>query len=339
MFRLPQAMLRGEALQPYCIPDAITLKTRGDHLILDLEINEEEGEWIDTGEGRLSALIPLRDAILAGDYRALYLAWLRVCELALDPGEDREEQDADADAEVEEDEEDEADEADEEYADEEDEEYGDPFLTAASPEPPVPPNLKHLDGALRAFIEFLELDPLWVHVAAEASASLRDAAEPLAQWILALPEADCRRLLLRAAGGEPNIALAIRKELRERFGSPAQPAPAGAPRTAGQLLALVQQRRRRAADEQRRKDARARALRLAALAQREAAVWDEVTVSIELRNATGYDHAVRQLRDLHELAASRGEQAAFQDRLARIVEQFSRLSSFRARLVAASLIE
>ena len=187
MFRLPAALVSSEALRPYCVPNTITLETHGDYLILDIRMDKEEGEWIDTGEGRLTGMIPLRDAILAGDYRALYLAWLRACELELDTGVDSDENE------------------DEEDTDE-DEEYGGTFLTPATPEPPVPPNLKHLDGVLQAFIEFFEVDPLWVEVAAEASAAPRDSAEPLEQWILALPEAECRRLLLRAAQGEPNIA-------------------------------------------------------------------------------------------------------------------------------------
>jgi len=309
----------------------ITLDSHGNYLILDINIHEEEGEWIDTGEGRLTGLIPLRDAILAGDYRALYLAWLRVCELEIDPGEDWEEADEDAGAEANE-------EDDGDFLAEADEEYGTDFLTPATPEPPVPPDLKNRNGALEAFIEFIELDPLWVDVAAEASASARDAAEPLEQWIRALPDAECRRLLLRAAGGEPNIALVIRKELRERFGAPGQPAEAGARRTAGQLAALVQQRQRRAAEEKRRRDARAHKQRMEALAQREAAVWEQVMAAIEQRTSKGYDQAVSQLRELHELAEYRGTQAAFQERLAAIVEQFSRLSGFRSRLSAAGLL-
>ena len=37
--------------------------------------DEDGGNWFE-GEARLSALAPLRDDILNGDYRALYLAWL-----------------------------------------------------------------------------------------------------------------------------------------------------------------------------------------------------------------------------------------------------------------------
>ena len=43
-----------------------------------MDLSEEEGGgWIE-GEGSLSGLIPLRNDILQGDYRSVYLAWLKV---------------------------------------------------------------------------------------------------------------------------------------------------------------------------------------------------------------------------------------------------------------------
>jgi hypothetical protein len=45
--------------------------------VLNVEFNEEGGYgWIE-GEGWLDAMLPLRDDLLRGDYRALYLAWLK----------------------------------------------------------------------------------------------------------------------------------------------------------------------------------------------------------------------------------------------------------------------
>jgi hypothetical protein len=50
-------------------------------VVLDIGFRDEEGgNWIEGG-GWLDALIPLRDDILWGDYRALYLAWLKTLEM------------------------------------------------------------------------------------------------------------------------------------------------------------------------------------------------------------------------------------------------------------------
>ena len=75
-FRFPKGLLDEEVLQPYLWEYCAELEPVGDCLILDISFPDEDGgHWFE-GEARLSALAPLRDDILAGDYRALYLAWL-----------------------------------------------------------------------------------------------------------------------------------------------------------------------------------------------------------------------------------------------------------------------
>ncbi len=57
-----------------------TATTVGSHLVIDLWSEDESGDdWEDTEPGLLSAFVPIRNELMAGDYRALYLAWrLRV---------------------------------------------------------------------------------------------------------------------------------------------------------------------------------------------------------------------------------------------------------------------
>lgn len=78
MFRFPKSLINSAVLQPYCVEDFITVSTNHDSVILDINISEEDGSgWIETGEGYLSGMVSLRDKILQGDYRCLYLAWLK----------------------------------------------------------------------------------------------------------------------------------------------------------------------------------------------------------------------------------------------------------------------
>ncbi len=80
-FRFPKGLLVPEQIEPYLWEYRVDLKPVGDYLILDISLDEEEGgDWIE-GEGWLSSLSRLRDDILEGDYRMLYLAWLRAAEL------------------------------------------------------------------------------------------------------------------------------------------------------------------------------------------------------------------------------------------------------------------
>ena len=81
MFRFPRAVLDLESAQAYCqlhtVEDYVSFSEVGEYSVLNIEFHEEGGDnWIE-GEGWLDALIPLRDDILRGDYRALYLVWLK----------------------------------------------------------------------------------------------------------------------------------------------------------------------------------------------------------------------------------------------------------------------
>jgi hypothetical protein len=83
MFRFPAALVDLEQVRQYNVvtvdypAGTLTVCTEGEHAILDIQLDEEEGfGWIE-GEGCLDSLVGLRDAILRRDYRLLYLAWLK----------------------------------------------------------------------------------------------------------------------------------------------------------------------------------------------------------------------------------------------------------------------
>ena len=94
VFRFPKGLVDPEQLQQYNVEtleypsDTITVSTGEEYAILDIQLHEEEGlGWIE-GEGWLGSLVGLRDAILQGDHRVLYLAWLKGLEMAYDVDED-----------------------------------------------------------------------------------------------------------------------------------------------------------------------------------------------------------------------------------------------------------
>ena len=77
MFRFPKAIVAPNWFQPYDLPDTVTISTTSKYIILDIQITEEEGigGWIE-GEVWMPRLLPLRDELLNGDLRLLYLVWL-----------------------------------------------------------------------------------------------------------------------------------------------------------------------------------------------------------------------------------------------------------------------
>ena len=89
MLRVPSARLDPKIVKQYCAlrtgrtrssSSVATVTTAGSHLVIDLWSEDESGDdWEDTEPGVLSVLVPIRNELTAGDYRALYLAWrLRV---------------------------------------------------------------------------------------------------------------------------------------------------------------------------------------------------------------------------------------------------------------------
>jgi hypothetical protein len=88
IFRFPRSLLNPLLFAPYCVPHFLTVSTTPDYVLLNLKITEEEGlGWI-REEDWLTKLVPLRDDLLRGDLRMLYLAWLIA--IQVDPEDDEE---------------------------------------------------------------------------------------------------------------------------------------------------------------------------------------------------------------------------------------------------------
>ncbi len=82
----PQALVNADVFAAYCLEDKITVSTTKNSVILDINIHDEEmSHWIDSGEGYLSEMVSLRNDLLQGDLRSLYLAWLKAAPIYFEP--------------------------------------------------------------------------------------------------------------------------------------------------------------------------------------------------------------------------------------------------------------
>ncbi len=79
-FRFPAGLLREAELQPYLRECCVELTPMGDCVVLHMAFPHRSAEDVFAQRGDLAALTPLRDDILRGDYRCLYLAWLLAAE-------------------------------------------------------------------------------------------------------------------------------------------------------------------------------------------------------------------------------------------------------------------
>lgn len=88
IFRLPKNLVDLQSFQPYLLEDHITLEEHGKYFTLEIQFNNDSDyfEFVES-ESVLGQLTPLREQLLQGDMRALYLAWLKAISMN-EPEED-----------------------------------------------------------------------------------------------------------------------------------------------------------------------------------------------------------------------------------------------------------
>lgn len=294
MFRFPKGLLDEADLSPYCIDEYITFETFGKYQVLDLDFSPEDGGGWMEAEAGLSHFIRLRADLLEGDYRLLYLAWLKAMTFYGEPYDDEGYEDDDTD------------------------------IADDDREPPVPSGLKKLSPSLQNFVQVFEIDPFLVQAAAEASPDLKKAlAVDYRELIGRLPRAECDDFLARLAEGDPGVGLALRKRLGA-FLHQEHPQPAGR-RTIQQLLQRAEQLEK--ADKKRRAEAarQKHITEMKALAARKAQVWQQVETLLDTgrKIASVYDEATALLEKLKQLAEFQGTPDSFRARLHQLAPKYS----------------
>ena len=291
-FRFPNGLVDVEAIERYCDEYHVHIQTIGNVQVLEFEMNEEEGfdEWMDE-RGLLSTLARLRADILQGDYRALYLAWLNAMSLES-----------------------------ENYDEDED----DPENFFNDLEPPLPVGLKQLTPSLKAFAEFLEIDPFLISAASERSPDLTPLQHAdFAPLISRLTRQECDEFLLKIVNAEAGAITALRKRLLS-FEKPTPRAKTN-PRTFGELLEIANKLRqaesRRQAEAKRKKHI----AEMQELARREAQTWQEIENLLQSGyTARNYDDATALLSKLQQLSEFLGTQANFIIRVRELGELYKK---------------
>jgi len=293
MFRFPKGLLDEADIEPYCVDEYISFETFGKYQVLDLDFNPEDSGWM-KAEAGVSHFIQLRADLLEGDYRLLYLAWLKAMTLHGDPYED------------------------EEY------DNGDNDIASYDREPLVPPGLKKLSPSLQNFVQVFEIDPFLVQAAAEASPDLKKALSvDYRDLIGRLPRAECDDFLARLAEGDPGVGLALRKRLSAFL--PQERPHAARRRTIQQLLQRAEELE--TAEKKRRAEAarQKHITEMKALAAREGQVWQQVENLLDTgrKIASVYDEATALLEKLKQLAEFQDTRDSFQARLHRLAQKYA----------------
>lgn len=306
-FRFPRSVVDPGMLKPYCFNDHVTVRATKDYVLLDIMENSEDGDsWVE-GEGWLPLLALLRQDVLRGDLRVLYLAWLHAVSL-------------------------------EGTCEEDDSEEEDCEDMGQQLEPPVPGGLQSLTQPLKKFIEFFDIDEDWIAAAAQASPAAAVVEQDVEELIARLTESERQAFLVKLARGEPNVEGQLTKRLQE-LSVGRREAPAALPRrTVADLLTAARGQAWQRKERQRQKAEREKVKRLKDLSKKEPQVWKEVLALVDERKAKAYDEATRLLLQLKELADYTGARDSFAGRLNELYENNRNRTGFTARLKGAKLI-
>lgn len=178
MFRFPKDMVNFSELLRFEVEKWETylkFSRKGEYIVMDLHWNEEEGGgWIEEEDFELDPLLSLREEILKGDYRALYMAWMMVMEKT---GLGEEEEDSSRKA------------------------------------PPIPSNMQQLTAADKELIRVFEINKNLISGVATLSSNAAKKTIDYATLIQQLSTEEKEAFLLQLVQGTPRIELSLRKHL------------------------------------------------------------------------------------------------------------------------------
>lgn len=273
--RFPHGILPADLIQAYDFDDFVTFTRHADFDILDIHFGEMEApdEWT---EYDLGSLIPIRDELMEGDLRALYIAWLASQHMM--------------------------------GSYDEEEEYE---ITV----PPIPPAFGRLTAAQHSLAELLQLpQELLVAAARHSKASEPSADVDLAASIKLLSPERRDDYLFRLARNEPGLSRLLVRELRELSDTGRALQPEGEHVTYATLLAESKTVKAQLERERREQERLARLRHMQDVHDHQEDFWRQIDESVQRGSGAGYGEAVKLLVELREAADQFKEVGQFQAR-------------------------
>ncbi|EFH89199.1 hypothetical protein [Ktedonobacter racemifer] len=291
--RFPHGILPAELINGYDLDEFVTFTRHPDYDILDIHFGEMESpdEWIDY---ELGSLISIRDELMDGDLRSLYVVWL-ASQRMMGNG------------------------------DEEDDEIN---------VPPVPPAFSKLTAAQQALAELLQVPQELLAAAAQHSqATAPSTDDDVAAWVKLLPPDRCSDYLIRLAHNEPRLSRLLVKELRELNPRKASPIfPRGERVPYATLFAESRTIKARQEREERERQQEIHQQHLQDIHDHQDNYWHQVDQAVTRGSGAGYDEAVRVLIELRETASHFQKNQEFQERFSAWVQPHLRRPAFVKRL-------
>ena len=296
----PKGAISPKAIKPYLwggekYEYTLTVEEIGNRCIVWWERNDEGGgEWIE-GEGLIDQLIGVREELMRGDYRALFLGWLA----DFNPDEWRQPEDG----------------------------------TVVMP--PIPAGLDHLSPALEALIEHFPVDRAALAVAAAMSRAGTSNRIPISAVLERLSLSETRALLARVAeGGGARVMAELNRLTFPRAPIPVGKATRCTDFAAKTIETREAQHKKdaEAAAAKRQREAELRKRHLVSVMQRADRIWSGLDPLMDQKIASAYDQAATQLEELRDAYAQAGDVGGFQQKLRGFRLQYSNRPAMLRRI-------
>lgn len=305
VLRLPKKALHRPAISAYCAGESLRERMAGDFVILEFNLEEGDGDC-EEGEGWMGLLISLREDLLRGDLRCLYVGWL-CCVQNEELDEDETEPPVPA------------------------------GLKTLSESLQALVDFTGLDSALleAAASESAPLEP----------SPARDGLAAWIRALPAKDKDDLLLVAALNPGSQPGGEI-LRRYNSSRKGRSAGKQPgrrtvaallAAASRLAAGKLRRAAEIKAAERARQEQQAAQARARYLDELARKEPATWHTIETLIQTRQPKNYDQAVSLLIDLRDLATREKRTPAFEAALRKLRDSHLAKPSLLRRLLQAGL--
>lgn len=307
--RLPRSAINKPELKPFFAEGVLNIEETGSHWIIEWNLNESGGyEYFDADGGSwMRRLVPLRDELLRGDLRSLYLGWLAGVS---------------------------SDEIDEEDV-------------LEPPVPPGMAQLSGAQQALVEFLDIDPDLVAAAAVGSAALAKVKDdkSLDTWLKALAVDEMRVVLKLLLQGESQAAERQLKSRFLAWQKEHTPGS-APSRARRKVGELRAIAEEqeelRLQREAKEQEREAAKAKKKRdayLTTLAADFDRHWQAAEQCAQRANASGYDEAARTIADLAEAYVLTSSRDAFERALKEFMGRHGKRTALVRRLLQAGVWE
>lgn len=297
----PSGVLSREALEPYLWgrqrneERTLTFKETGERCMVWWDRHVDGGWGWTEGDGVLDQLVGIREELLQGDFRSLFLGWL----------------------------------TDFHPAEWQDSKAGKVLM------PPIPTGLKRLSSAQAALIKQFPVDPDALAVAAEFSPANQADRIPMSAVLERLSTQEMRALLGRVAEGggsrvvaelnrltfPPKQPSAVQSRMCGDFATTIIEAQSIRKKAEAEAAAAA----RRLAKERRRKH-------LASVMLRADLVWSGLAPLMDQKIASAYDQVAAQLHELRDAYLQAGDTSEFTRRIGEFRNRYSNRPAMMRRI-------